>query len=109
MNRKHKGTAFSVDVGEWEKRPGFRKAVDEHKEKAKLALLLKEIRALEDLTQTQLAKQAHVSQSVIARIETGFSKTLPRLDLFNRILNSVGYSTTLVASKRRKVLRVAFG
>ena len=109
MNKKHIGSAFSHDVKKWEKSPVFRKAVEEHKEKTMLAVLLKNIRAQENISQTTLAFKARVPQSVIARIETGSSGTLPRLDLFNRILSSVGYTTTIVATKRNKIIRVALG
>jgi transcriptional regulator with XRE-family HTH domain len=80
--------------------------VEEHVEKAKLAQLLKQVRGKENLSQLQLADKAKVSQSVIARIETGASRTLPRLDLFNKILHSVGYETSIVAKKNGKKIAV---
>jgi DNA-binding XRE family transcriptional regulator len=108
MNRKHVGSSFFDDVKRWEKEdPTFRKAVDEHVEKAKLAKMLKDIRGHEHLSQAQLAEKAHVTQSVIARIETGKSRTLPRLDLFNRILHSAGYETLIVAKKKGRTIQVA--
>jgi DNA-binding XRE family transcriptional regulator len=106
MNKKHIGASVFDDIKQWEKDPAFKKAVDEHVEKAKLARLLKEIRGKENLSQLQLADKAKVSQSVIARIETGSSRTLPRLDLFNRILQSVGYETSIVARKNRNKIEV---
>ena len=106
MNKKHIGASFFDDVKRWEKdNPTFRKAVDEHIEKVKLAEMLKEIRQKEHLSQLQLAEKAHVSQSVIARIETNASHTLPRLDLFKRILQSVGYETLIVARKGGRVIK----
>ncbi len=108
MNKKHIGSSFFDDVKHWEKHdPDFRKRVQEHSEKRKLAGMLIEIREKENLTQSELAKKAHVTQSVIARIETGSSNTLPRLDLFNKILNAVGYETLIVAKKNGKSIRVA--
>lgn len=62
--------------------------------------MLKEIPEKEQLTQSELAIKANVSQSVIARIETGSSSTLPRLDLKNRILQSIGYETHIVVRKK---------
>lgn len=106
MNRKHIGASVFEDIERWEKDPGFRNAVKEHVEKAKLAQLLKQVRGKENLSQLQLADKAKVSQSVIARIETGASRTLPRLDLFNRILHSVGYETSIVAKKNGKKIAV---
>lgn len=107
MNRKHIGASVFDDVKQWKKAdPAFGKAVDEYVEKAKLAQMLKEIREKENLSQLQLADKANVSQSVIARIETASSRTLPRLDLFNRILHSVGYETSIVAKKKGSTVQV---
>ena len=106
MNKKHIGTSVFEDVKRWEKDPVFKKAVEEHVEKAKLAQLLKQVRGKENLSQLQLADKAKVSQSVIARIETGASRTLPRLDLFNKILHSVGYETSIVAKKKGSTIEV---
>lgn len=108
MSKKNIGTPFSKDAEKWKQDPAFRRSVDEHKEKAKLAALLKEIREKEELSQHELARIAEVPQSVIARIEGANSKSLPRIDLFNRILASVGYKVTLTASSRSNVVRVAF-
>jgi DNA-binding XRE family transcriptional regulator len=106
MNKEHIGSSVFETIKEWEKDPAFRKAVNEHVEKAKLAKMLKDIRQHEHISQVQLAKKANVTQSVIARIETGTSKTLPRLDLFNRILHSVGYETLIVAKKKGRTIQV---
>lgn len=109
MKKKHIGKSFFDDVKEWEKEDStFRQRVQEQIEKKKLAEMLRSIREKEHLTQKELAEKAHVTQSVIARIETGSSKTLPRLDLFNRILNAVGYETSIVAKKQGKKISVAF-
>lgn len=108
MNKNHIGSSFFDDVRRWEKGdPGFRKKVDEYVEKARLARMLREIREKERMSQTQLAAKAHVPQSVIARIESGSSRTLPRLDLFNRIVRSAGYTTFIVARKRGRKIQVA--
>jgi len=106
MNKKHIGVSVFEDINRWEKDPAFKKAVKEHVEKAKLAQMLKQVRGKENLSQLQLADKARVSQSVIARIETGASRTLPRLDLFNKILHSVGYETSIVAKKKGSTIEV---
>jgi DNA-binding XRE family transcriptional regulator len=108
MKNKHVGGSFLDDVEKWEKQsPAFKRKVDEHIEKRKLALMLKEIREKEHLTQKELAEKAHITQSVIARIETGSSRTLPRLDLFNRILSAIGYETSIIARKKGKTVCMA--
>jgi DNA-binding XRE family transcriptional regulator len=108
MNRKNIGASVFDDIDRWKKEsPAFKNAVEEHVEKAKMAKMLKEIRAKEHISQAQLALKANVPQSVIARIETGASRTLPRLDLFNKLLNSVGYETLIVARKNGKSIQMA--
>jgi DNA-binding XRE family transcriptional regulator len=108
MNRKHIGSNVMDTIKEWERKdPSFRKKVDEYVEKAKLAKMLREVREKEHMTQAQLAAKAHVTQSVIARIETGSSRTLPRLDLFNNILHAAGYETIIMARKRGRTIQAA--
>lgn len=69
--------------------------------------MIKEIRRRENLSQAELAKKAHFTKSVIARIETNASHTLPRPDLFKRILQAIGYETIIVARKGNKVIKTA--
>jgi DNA-binding XRE family transcriptional regulator len=107
MNKKHIGSSVLNHIREKEKDPAFKKAFDEHLEKAKIAMMLKKVRRKENLTQMQLAEKANVAQSVIARIESGEAKTLPRIDLFNRILGSAGYHMSIIATKRRTSIKMA--
>jgi|WetSurMetagenome_2_1015567.scaffolds.fasta_scaffold1166109_1 DNA-binding XRE family transcriptional regulator len=107
MKKKHIGTSVFKDVNRWKREDAsLGKSVAEHIEKAKLGMMLKEVRAKERMTQGQLAEKAHVTQSVIARIESGSSKTLPRLDLFNRILHAAGYKTHIVVKKKDFILDI---
>jgi DNA-binding XRE family transcriptional regulator len=108
MKNNYIGGSFFTDVKRWEKEDTtFRNDVDEYVEKVKLASMLKELRKREHLTQAQLAEKAEISQSVIARIESGTSKTLPRLDLFNHIFQAVGYETLIIARKKNYSIQVA--
>jgi ribosome-binding protein aMBF1 (putative translation factor) len=92
MNKKYVGVSLEEAIKVWEKKdPGLRAKIDEYKEKAELAMLLKKTRTKEAMSQTELAKKANVPQSVIARIESLESKSLPRLDLYSRIMSSIGY------------------
>ena len=109
MNKKHIGSSFFDDVKKWEEAdPGFRERVNENIEKRMLAAMLKEIREKERLSQTELAKMAGVPQSVVARIEGGTAKALPRFNLFNRLLSAAGYEMSVVAKKKGKRVQVAF-
>jgi predicted transcriptional regulator len=107
MKNKHIGSNVLSTLTEWEKEPAFKAAVEEHMEKAQLGKMLKEVRRKEHLTQIELAEMAQVPQSVIARIETGSSRTLPRIDLFNKILSAAGYETHIVAKKKKVTVQVA--
>lgn len=102
MNKKHIGSSFLKDARGWEKSPGFRQIVEEHKEKAKMAFLIKNIRLKESLSQSELAKKAKVTQSVIARLESSNSDTMPRIDLLTKILAAMGYKLILEVKKARK-------
>jgi ribosome-binding protein aMBF1 (putative translation factor) len=102
MNKKHAGSSFLKDVKQWKKSPGFRQIIEEHKEKAKMAFLIKKIRLKESLSQSDLAKKAKVTQSVIARIESNNSDTMPRIDLLIKILSAMGYKLILDAKKVKK-------
>ena len=109
MNKKHLGSSAMNTIREWEERdPEFRRRVNEAVEKRKLAEMLKEIRKKEHLTQVELAQKANVTQSVIARIEGGTAKALPRFDVFNRIVSAAGYEMSILATKKRKRVQVAF-
>jgi DNA-binding XRE family transcriptional regulator len=107
MNAKRVGRSFWDDAKRWEKDPAFRRGVELHVEKTRLAMLLRRLREREGLTQAQLAKRAGVPQPAIARIEGNGSATLPRLDVFNRIVHAAGYRTTVSVRKGRTVLAAA--
>jgi len=64
-----------------------------------MASLLKTVRENESLSQRQLAKMAHIPQSVIARIEGSSATTLPRLDLLTRLFSAMGYRIVVRAEK----------
>jgi DNA-binding XRE family transcriptional regulator len=108
MNKKHIGRSVLDTVKGWEEKyPGFRERVNEQIEKRKLAAMLKEIRKKEHLTQKELAEKANVTQSVVARIEGGTGKALPRFDLFNKLVQAAGYELSIHAKKNRKHVQVA--
>jgi DNA-binding XRE family transcriptional regulator len=107
MKKEHVGRSFFEDVKEWEKSPSFRKAVEEHKERAMLALLLRQTRSHEEISQLELAKRAGVTQSVIARMESSSARPLPRLDILKRIMNAMGYETVVMARKGKLAFKAA--
>ena len=85
---------------EWEKAsPKLRVLVEEKKEKAEMAMLLRNVRLKEAISQTDLSKKAHISQPVIARIESSTSKTMPRVDLLVKLFAAMDYHLVLKAEK----------
>ena len=109
MINKHAGSRVSDHIRELSKKnPGLRKAIDEHKEKAQLALLLQRIREAEGMTQKQLADNAGIPQSAIARMESATPTYHPSILTLKHVINSAGYQLKLVAMKRGKKLELAF-
>ena len=53
------------------------------------------------MTQQDLAQAAHLTQSVIARMETG--KTSPQLDTVLKVLASLGKTLAVVPLEQEKV------
>jgi len=74
----------------------FQLSFEETKMHLKIARLVEELRLKKDLTQTQLAKKAGVSQPMIARIEKGDQDRVPTLSTINKILNALGHELELV-------------
>jgi ribosome-binding protein aMBF1 (putative translation factor) len=100
MKKNHLGSSFTDAVKEWEKTsPKLRVLVEEKKEKAEMAMLLKRVRLKEAISQTELSKKASISQPVIARIESSSSKTMPRVDLLVKLFAAMGYHLVFKAEK----------
>ncbi|MBD3392615.1 MAG: helix-turn-helix domain-containing protein [Chitinivibrionales bacterium] len=55
--------------------------------------------AYKRIPQTELAKRAGVTQSVIARMESSSARPLPRINILKRIVNAMGYETIITAKK----------
>jgi len=106
MNSKPLGISLEKATAEIEKKhPGLRVAIDQYKEKMEMAKLLRNLREHEHVSQIELAEMADVPQSVISQIESSNSRTLPRFDLFTRLVSSLGYRITLGVEKRAKTRR----
>ncbi|OGJ89886.1 MAG: hypothetical protein A2487_09195 [Candidatus Raymondbacteria bacterium RifOxyC12_full_50_8] len=96
MNKKHIGSSFFDTVKEWEKKyPGFREAVEEHKEKKVMGMLLKNAREAKSMSQADLARKSHIPQSVICRIESPNSTVIPRIKLFSKLARALGYRVVI--------------
>ena len=65
----------------------------------KIAHLVEELRLKTNMTQMQLARKAHVSQPMIARIERGDQDRIPTLSTINNVFKALGYKVELKIKK----------
>ena len=79
----------------------FRFYFDESKAISELCAAAAHARQGMGLSQTELAKRAKTSQSVIARLENGNQGRMPSLDLLGRIAASLNLSLVVGFEKRR--------
>jgi len=105
MNKRHIGSSLKEAAKEWEKSPTYLFHLERAREKREVARLLRQTREREGLTQKNLAKLAGVTQSVISRIETPHSASLPGLNVFNKIMYAMGYKTVLGVQRLRGIAR----
>lgn len=95
---KHIGSSLDKWLeGESAKDPSFAAGLDEQFDKYRLAQQLKAMREKAGLSQKQLAERVRTKQPSIARIER--ARTLPRLDLLQRVAHALG--AEMVVSFRR--------
>jgi HTH-type transcriptional regulator/antitoxin HipB len=77
----------------------FRIAFDQAMIHLELAHMIGELRKLAGITQTELARQAGVSQPMIARLERGDQDRIPTLSTLNKVLNVLGREVELVVKE----------
>lgn len=75
---------------ELEKQPGFKEALQETELEYQLARVIIEARVKKGLTQDDLAKAMHTTQSVISRFEN--AKTTPSLSFLKRLADVLNAS-----------------
>jgi DNA-binding XRE family transcriptional regulator len=80
------------------KDPSFKKAYNALEPEFKLAGSLIQARIDNKLTQQQLAEKAGVSQTVVARLESG--ETNPTIGTINRVASILGKELRLVGASR---------
>jgi ribosome-binding protein aMBF1 (putative translation factor) len=96
VNKKFIGSSFEDALKAWEKKhPGLREAIEEHREKTIMGMLLKKAREKKAFSQAQLAKKANVPQSVVCRIESPASTVMPRIALYSKLARAMGYRLVL--------------
>ena len=87
-------TTWKEHKQELMKNPGFKDAYEALDPEYRLASELIAARLKNRLTQEELAKKAHVSRAVIARLESGTNN--PTVSTVNRVALALGKKLTLV-------------
>ena len=90
-------TTWKKHKKELMKKPGFKEAYDALEPEYRLACELIDARLSKKMTQKQLAIEAGVSRSIIARIESG--TTNPTIGTISRIASALGKEVKLVRAE----------
>jgi DNA-binding XRE family transcriptional regulator len=77
------------------KDPEFRKLYEKEQLINAIAQMVLQMRKNAGLTQLQLAKKAHTTQPVIARLESGKDSRTPSLDLLMKIAEATGFKINI--------------
>ena len=94
-----KEKSFKKYIENKKKNKEFQLIYDEIKMHLKIAHLVEELRLKANMTQIQLARKAHVSQPMIARIERGDQDRVPTLSTINKVFKALGYKVDLKIKK----------
>lgn len=89
MNKKHIGKSLEEVLKQQLKDPEFRFYFERAKAVSEIARLVHDARVRAKITQSELAKRAKTSQTVIARLESATDKRIPSLDLLQRIARAL--------------------
>lgn len=80
----------------------FKILFDEHKFYLQIAHLISNLRSKTGISQAELAKKAHVSQPMIARLEKGDHQRTPTFETVFKILKTLGYVMSINVEKEKK-------
>ena len=67
----HKLYTYEEVFGKYMKSPAFKKAYEDEVARLKLVRQIKDLRLAQNMSQKKMASKANMSQSIIARIESG--------------------------------------
>lgn len=97
MKNKHLESARDY-VEKKLKSPALHLLFEEERAKSEIARLIRTARERAGLTQRELAKKAHTTQAVIARLEIGSDQRMPSLNLISRLLRASGARLELICN-----------
>ena len=99
---KTKSVDFKKILAKELKDNDFKLLFDEHKFYLQIAHLISDLRAKTGLSQADLAKKAHISQPMVARLEKGDHQRTPTFDTVFKILKALGYGMSINVQKDKK-------
>ena len=100
--KEKRGVSFEELLAKQLKNKEVRLLFDEKLFYLQVAHLVTELREKSGLSQAEVAKRAHVSQPLIARLEKGDHRRAPTFDMLYRILKVLGYSLMIAVKPERK-------
>jgi DNA-binding XRE family transcriptional regulator len=103
MNTRSAGMPFETLLKKQLKNNEVKLHFDQVQFYLQVARIISELRAKAELSQSELAKRADVSQPMIARLEKGDHRRTPTFDTIYRILKALGYRMTISIKPERGV------
>lgn len=100
--KKSKGVSLDEVLSRELKDDEIRLGFEERKFYLEVARIVFDLRAKAGISQAQLAKAAHVTQPLIARLEKGDQQRTPTFDLIYKVLKALGYSLEVRVHKDEK-------
>ena len=82
-------------MAKYQKNADFKIAYEERSFYLQVAHLVRDLRERAGFSQAEVAKKAHVSQPMIARLESGDHRRIPTIETIHRILGTLGYRLVL--------------
>lgn len=101
MKKKVPRKSLDQLISKYQKKEEFKISFNERQFYLQIAHLLRDLREKVGLSQAQVAKQAKVSQPMIARLESGDHRRTPTIETIHRILSILGYQLTLEVKPTR--------
>ena len=100
--KKSKGVSLDEVLSRELKDDEIRLGFEERKFYLEVARIVFDLRAKAGISQAELAKAAHVTQPLIARLEKGDQQRTPTFDLIYKVLKALGYSLEVRVHKDEK-------
>lgn len=89
MKKKRRFISLQEVIQEEMKDPEFRFYFERQQAVSRIARLIRDVRQHAGLTQSELAKRAGTTQTVLSRLESGSDSRIPSMELLYRIANAV--------------------